>query len=103
MGRHVAEAALWIAIASILASFSVHEALDEHGRNIPVIPKFSTGVMMFAVSHLSFSEGNLLMSCYFSHPETFPCRIIPRFPDASVKTLTRLTGLGLSGHVTWEF
>ncbi|KAG0708656.1 cytochrome P450 [Suillus ampliporus] len=73
VGRHLADASLWIAIASFLAFFSVHKALDEHGRDIPVVPKFSTGVLI--------------------HPETFPCRIVPRFVDASVETLTRLTGL----------
>ncbi|KAG0706763.1 cytochrome P450, partial [Suillus ampliporus] len=82
-GRHLADASLWIGIASFLANFSVHEALDEHGRNIPVIPKFTTGFVI--------------------HPEEFPCRIVPRFLDASVETLTRLTGLGLSVNITWKF
>lgn len=72
-GRHVAEASAWIAIVNFLAFFSAHKALDEHGMDIPIVPKFSTGFTI--------------------HPETFPCRIIPRFPDASVKTLTHLTGL----------
>ncbi|KAG2039830.1 cytochrome P450 [Suillus americanus] len=78
VGRHVADASIWIAIVNFLAFFSAHKALDEHGMEIPVVPKFSGG---FAI-----------------HPETFSCRIVPRFPDASVKTLTRLTGLGLSEH-----
>ncbi|KAG2149337.1 cytochrome P450 [Suillus clintonianus] len=73
VGRHVADASLWIVISSFLAAFSVHKALDEHGMEIPVVPKFSTGVAI--------------------HPEEFPCRIVPRFADASVKTLARLTGL----------
>ncbi|KAG2118453.1 cytochrome P450 [Suillus clintonianus] len=75
VGRHVVDASLWIAITNFLAFFSTHKALDEHGMDIPVVPKFTTG---FTV-----------------HPETFPCRILPRFPGVSVKTLTRLTGLGL--------
>ncbi|KAG2366783.1 cytochrome P450, partial [Suillus spraguei] len=73
VGRHLADASLWIAIASILASFSVHKAVDEHGMDIPVNPKFSTGIII--------------------HPEKFPCSIVPRFADAPEKTLTRLTGL----------
>jgi len=72
-GHHVADASLWIAITSFLATFSVHKALDEHGKEIPVHPKFSTGITI--------------------HPETFPCRIVPRFEDASVEKLTKLTGL----------
>ncbi|KAG1823366.1 cytochrome P450 [Suillus subaureus] len=74
VGRYVVDTSLWIAIASFLAMFSAHKAFDEHGMDIPVIPKFSTGLIV--------------------HPEKFPCRIVPRFPDASVKTLTHLTGLG---------
>ncbi|OJA18905.1 hypothetical protein AZE42_09663 [Rhizopogon vesiculosus] len=91
-GHHVADASLWIAITSVLATFSVHKALDEHGKEIPVVPKFSTGVTMFA-ELLSSLPSIRLISCYFSHPETFPCRIVPRFEDASVEKLTKLTGL----------
>jgi hypothetical protein len=93
-GRHLADAALWIAITSILATFSVHKALDEHGEEIPVVPKFSTGLAVFAecLPSLWISQ---LISFYFSHPETFPYRIVPRFPDASER-LTQLTGLGPS-------
>ncbi|KAG0708665.1 cytochrome P450 [Suillus ampliporus] len=83
VGRHVADASLWIAIASFLAFFSAHKALDEHGRDIPVVPKFSTGIII--------------------HPEKFPCRIVPRFVDGSVETLTHLTGLGPSVKITREF
>ncbi|OJA07776.1 hypothetical protein AZE42_12887 [Rhizopogon vesiculosus] len=79
-GRHVVNASLWIAMTSFLATFSVHKALDEHGKEIPVVPKFSIGLAIY--------------------PETFPCRIVPRFEDASVDNLTRLTGLGLSINIT---
>ncbi|KAG2110358.1 cytochrome P450 [Suillus discolor] len=80
VGRHVAEASIWIAIVNFLAFFSAHKALDERGMEIPVTPKFSTG---FAIN-----------------PEIFPCCIVPRFPDASVKTLVHLTGLGSSVEIT---
>ncbi|OJA07578.1 hypothetical protein AZE42_04428 [Rhizopogon vesiculosus] len=73
VGRYIADAALWIAITSFLATFSVHRALDEHGKEIPIIPKFSPGLS--------------------SHLETFPCRIVPRFQDASREKLMQLTGL----------
>ncbi|KAG1880062.1 cytochrome P450 [Suillus subluteus] len=53
VGRYVADAALWIAITSFLAMFSAHKALDEHDMDIPVVPKFSPGLIMFAESHLS--------------------------------------------------
>ncbi|KAJ8583396.1 cytochrome P450 [Rhizopogon salebrosus TDB-379] len=73
VGRHVANSSLWIAMTSFLAAFSVHKAIDEHGKEIPVIPKFSTGIII--------------------HPETFPCRIVPRFSGASAERLAQLTGL----------
>ncbi|KAG1842639.1 cytochrome P450 [Suillus subalutaceus] len=72
VGRHVADASLWIAMASFLAVFSAHKALDDHGMDIPVIPKFSTGLAI--------------------HPEEFPYRIVPRFSCTS-ETLKHLTGL----------
>ncbi|KAG0697089.1 cytochrome P450 [Suillus ampliporus] len=73
VGRHLADASLWIAITSFLAVFSANKALGEHGMDIPVVPKYSTGLII--------------------HPEEFPCRIVPRFPDAFVETLVHLTGL----------
>ncbi|KAG1743719.1 cytochrome P450 [Suillus paluster] len=82
VGRHLADTSLWIAIASFLAVFSAHKAHDEHGMDIPVVPKFSAGLAI--------------------HPEKFPCCIVPRFPDAPVKVLVRLTGLGLSVNITSE-
>ncbi|KAG2156377.1 cytochrome P450 [Suillus clintonianus] len=74
VGRHIADSTLWIAMASILSTFSVQKALDEQGREIPVIPKFTTGVVV--------------------HPEKFPCRIVPRFLDGSAEMLRQMTGLG---------
>ncbi|KAG2041568.1 cytochrome P450 [Suillus americanus] len=53
VGQHVADASLWIAMANFLAVFSAHKALDDHGMDIPVIPKFSTGLAMFVEPHLS--------------------------------------------------
>lgn len=93
MGRHLADAALWIAISSFLATFSVHKALDEHGEEIPAVPKFTTGIAMFVELLLFYSSSLLIYFLVRSHPETFPCRIVPRFQDASVERLTGLTGL----------
>lgn len=86
---------------NFLAFFSAHKARDERGVDIPIVPKFSTGFTMFAESRIP--ESSLLMSCCFSHPETFPCRVVPRLPDASAKTLMHLTGLGPSVYITPKF
>ena len=32
---------------------------------------------------------------FFSHPENFPCRIVPRIRDASAERLTQLASVGL--------
>ncbi|KAJ8593655.1 cytochrome P450 [Rhizopogon salebrosus TDB-379] len=82
-GLHLADASLWIAIASFLATFSVLKALDEHGNEIPIVPKFTTDIAI--------------------HPETFPCRVVPRFRGASVERLAQLTGLGSSVNSTCKF
>jgi len=39
-------------MTSLLATFSIHKALDERGEEIPVIPQFSAGVAMFVERHL---------------------------------------------------
>jgi hypothetical protein len=59
-GQYVADASIWIAIASFLAVFSIHKALDEHGKEIPVVPKFSTGIAVF-VKFLASLTSSLLM------------------------------------------
>ncbi|OJA10759.1 hypothetical protein AZE42_04260 [Rhizopogon vesiculosus] len=46
VGRHLADAALWMAITSFLATFLVQKTLDAHGEEIPVVPKFSTSLIM---------------------------------------------------------
>ncbi|KAG2354665.1 cytochrome P450 [Suillus spraguei] len=72
VGRHLADASLWIAMASFLAVFSIHKAVDDQGIDIPVIPNFTTGLTI--------------------HPKHFPCRIVPRFPYTP-EMLTDLTGI----------
>ncbi|TFK31172.1 cytochrome P450-like protein [Crucibulum laeve] len=57
-GRHLAEASLWLSMASILSTFDILPHVDEHGRpHLPVID-YTSGVM--------------------SSPTTFSCRFQPR-------------------------
>ena len=86
-------------MTSFLATFSVQKALDEHGNEIPVAPKFSVGITVLA--QFSFLSSSRLMPC-FSHPEKFSCRIVPRFHDASVDRLAQLTGLDPTTKSTRE-
>jgi len=40
-------------MANFLAFFSAYKALDEHGVDIPVVPKFTTGFTVLEEFHLS--------------------------------------------------
>lgn len=57
-GRFAAEAFLWVAIVSMLATFHITKAKDAYGKEIPVERKFTTGISI--------------------HPVDFPCWFISR-------------------------
>ncbi|KIJ05306.1 hypothetical protein PAXINDRAFT_93626, partial [Paxillus involutus ATCC 200175] len=57
-GRHTADASLWIAIATMLATLEFTLAKDAGAKDITFEPKFLNGATR--------------------HPATFPCRISPR-------------------------
>ncbi|KAF1348093.1 cytochrome P450 [Delphinella strobiligena] len=58
VGRHLAEASVWIVVASILATFDIDRAVDEHG--IEIVPEVE------------------LTNGLTSHPKPFKCRMRPR-------------------------
>ncbi|KIJ14780.1 hypothetical protein PAXINDRAFT_12350 [Paxillus involutus ATCC 200175] len=58
-GRHTADASLWASIATMLATLEFTLAKDAEGNDITFEPKY-------------FLRGGT------RHPETFPCRIMPR-------------------------
>ena len=45
-GRHFADTTVWMAIAKVLAVFKILGPLDENGVEIPVEPRFSSGIAM---------------------------------------------------------
>ncbi|KIJ37974.1 hypothetical protein M422DRAFT_259359 [Sphaerobolus stellatus SS14] len=45
-GRHLAEAAMWIAATSILAAFQIRKAKNECGEDIEIIPQFTRGQLV---------------------------------------------------------
>ncbi|GJE96484.1 cytochrome P450 [Phanerochaete sordida] len=61
-GRHFARDFIWLAIANILAVFTVAPALDDQGGELKLTAEFTTRSMR----------------C----PLPFKCRFIPRFPEA---------------------
>lgn len=58
VGQHLAEASMWIVVASLLATYDIKRAVDPDGREIVPELKLSNGLT--------------------SHPEGFACRFVPR-------------------------
>ena len=46
VGRHFADTTVWTVIARFLAVFMILRPLDENGVEIPVEPRFSSGVVV---------------------------------------------------------
>ena len=44
VGRHFADTSVWSAVAAVLAVFSLSPPRDAHGREVPVVPKFTSGL-----------------------------------------------------------
>ncbi|KAF7374563.1 O-methylsterigmatocystin oxidoreductase [Mycena sanguinolenta] len=70
VGRHNADATLWVTFVSVLATFNVAKAKDDTGKVIEIDPNF-------------YSDGSA------SHPQPFACSIISRSETA--KSLVRAT------------
>ncbi|KAH7928413.1 cytochrome P450 [Leucogyrophana mollusca] len=70
VGRHVADASLWSAMALMLAVFRFTKAKDEEGNDIDFEPKWFAGLA--------------------THPLPFPCSITPRLEGMNMKKLNAL-------------
>ncbi|KAN0084502.1 Cytochrome P450 [Tylopilus felleus] len=70
VGRHFADTSVRSLIAKVLAVFKILKPLDEHGREISVEPKFTSGLGI--------------------RPVPFQCRIVPRFPGTDAEKLEEL-------------
>ncbi|KIK93828.1 hypothetical protein PAXRUDRAFT_828579 [Paxillus rubicundulus Ve08.2h10] len=66
-GKYAADASLWIAIVSLLASFSFSKEKDEQGNDIDIQPKFTPEAT--------------------SRPEPFSCRIVARRSASDTKEM----------------
>ncbi|PNY29093.1 O-methylsterigmatocystin oxidoreductase [Tolypocladium capitatum] len=58
IGRHLAEASVWIVVASMLSSMNIEKGRDESGNEIEPKVELTSGLT--------------------SHPKRFACRIVPR-------------------------
>jgi len=70
VGRHFADTSVWSVIAKVLAIFKILQPLDENGIEIPIEPKFSSGLAI--------------------RPLPFQCRIVPRIPGMDTEKLEEL-------------
>ncbi|KIJ66689.1 hypothetical protein HYDPIDRAFT_85510 [Hydnomerulius pinastri MD-312] len=70
IGRHLADASMWSAIADLLAAFKFEAPLDGDGLPIKITPRFTTGLT--------------------SHPEHFPVKVTPRFDPQKLAALARI-------------
>ncbi|KAJ7578073.1 cytochrome P450 [Mycena floridula] len=59
VGRHLAHGTMWLAVASILATFNIFKAKDAEGKEIPIVDDYADGLLV-------------------RHTRPFPCAITPR-------------------------
>ena len=62
VGRHLAEASVWIVVATMLATMNIEKAVDAEGKEITPEVELTNGLT--------------------SHPQSFKCRIVPRNDQA---------------------
>lgn len=62
VGKHLAEASVWIVIAQLLATMRIEKQIGEDGREITPTVEVTNGLT--------------------SHPKSFPCRFVPRSEKA---------------------
>ncbi|KAF8551808.1 cytochrome P450 [Imleria badia] len=70
VGRYFADTSVWSAIATVLAVFTLAAPRDEDGREVPVVPKYTSGLAV--------------------RPLPFPCRVVPRVEGMDAGMLERL-------------
>ncbi|KAG8213254.1 cytochrome P450 [Butyriboletus roseoflavus] len=70
VGRHFADASVWVAIVHLLAIFKFMKPVDENGIEMEPKPKWSSGLV--------------------SHPLELKCRVIPRYPGMDADKLIEM-------------
>ena len=82
-GRYFALDTIWLAIANVLAAFSLEKPLDEDGNIIEPSGEFVSGLFRRVPLELSTSSGSLMFENYVtSPPKPFKASIKPRFSGA---------------------
>lgn len=79
-GMHLADASLFLYVASILATLNIGKPKDANGVEYTPPLKFTSGVIRSVSSFWLFEAGLMLKSVVHSMPEPFQCTITPRNP-----------------------
>jgi hypothetical protein len=86
-GRHLAEASLWSAVASLLAIFKFSKAKDEGGNEIDIQPRWRAGLVVYALFERYYGE---ILIYHFRDPLPFPCSITARDAGLDMAALQHL-------------
>lgn len=88
-GRDLADASMFIAIATTLATCNISKPVDHEGKDIEPIVEYCGGVIRY-VRHVTWEITKLTLSTCSSHPSDFKCTVVPRSEKtaALVKTFT---------------
>ena len=81
-GKHFAEADIWLAMATVVATLQIEKAKDDTGSCITPDAAFTSGFVRCAISGHFDVNSVLITLC--SHPESFDCVIKPRSEKASL-------------------
>lgn len=85
-GRFLVNDSLWIAIATILATLTISNKLDENGNKIIPSAKMTEGLARYACS-VHIAAIHIDDNRVGSHPADLKCHITPRSPQAEMLVL----------------
>jgi hypothetical protein len=77
-GRELAETAVFISIATILATYDISKALDARGEPIQPRIQFSDGIVRYAVYLPAIDRRFTALFFVLSQLNNFPCKVTPR-------------------------
>ena len=76
-GRYMAEAQVWLSVASMLSVFHIGPGVESMGMPIKTTPAFSSGLIWYVLyARLARESGVKIVDC--SHPLPFDFTITPR-------------------------
>ena len=77
-GRFLGDTSVWLAMASIMATFDIRKVRDSAGREVTPPPEFLSGSVRYAYTRISRVIFTLPHARTDRHPAPFSCVIQPR-------------------------